>query len=163
MPFDAMASAAARTTASLTLQAKWFQLFQPMGGVSASPGSCAGSGPPRLQRATAATKACPTQRTLLLLIITLLRKDVCKMVDGRAKDWKDVRSKVMGMISEAFLWREYQFQSELHSDPNFKPSLVLQKWTGLLHDGDTLITFNWDVLHESALWRAGKWHYADGY
>src|SRR5947208_1986891 len=86
MPFEAMASAAARTTASLTLQAKWFQLFQPMGGVSASPGSCAGSGPPRLQRATAATKACPTQRTLLLLIITLLRKDVCKMVDGRAKD-----------------------------------------------------------------------------
>src|SRR5260370_19696411 len=36
MPFLAMASAAPRTSAAVTLQAKWFQLFHPMGGVDAS-------------------------------------------------------------------------------------------------------------------------------
>jgi hypothetical protein len=41
-----IASAAARTSASVTLWAKWFQLFQPMGGVLArrkGPAVCAGS------------------------------------------------------------------------------------------------------------------------
>src|SRR5260370_38277731 len=36
MPFLAMASAPPRTSAAVTLQAKWFQLFHPMGGVDAS-------------------------------------------------------------------------------------------------------------------------------
>jgi hypothetical protein len=81
----------------------------------------------------------------------------------RYVDWSDVRPKVMGMISVAFLWHEYQFQAELHANPNSKAASILQKWTGFLHEDDTIITFNWDVLHEAALWRARKWHYADGY
>ena len=40
---------------------------------------------------------------------------------------------------------------------------VLDAWTGHLQADDTVITFNWDILHEAALWRAHKWHYADGY
>jgi hypothetical protein len=81
----------------------------------------------------------------------------------REVDWKTMRAKFMGMISEAFLWREYEFQKERHSNPQSKSSLVLQSWTGFLNEGDTIITFNWDVLHDAALWYAGKWHYADGY
>jgi hypothetical protein len=81
----------------------------------------------------------------------------------RHVDWRDMRTKVMGMISEAFLSRQYQFQAELRSNPNSEPSSVLRKWTGFLQNDDTIITFNWDVVHEAALWRAGKWHYADGY
>src|ERR1700678_3813891 len=41
MPLPAMASAAPRTSAAVTLQAKWFQLFQPIGGVAATPESTA--------------------------------------------------------------------------------------------------------------------------
>jgi hypothetical protein len=26
-----------------------------------------------------------------------------------------------------------------------------------------VISFNWDLLHETALWKAKKWHYSDGY
>src|SRR4051812_37964730 len=37
MPDETMASAVARTVASLTLQANLFQLFHPIGGVSAMP------------------------------------------------------------------------------------------------------------------------------
>ncbi len=81
----------------------------------------------------------------------------------RDLDWRGMRTKLMGMISEVFLWRQYQFQSELHSNPQSMASIVLQRWTGLVQNTDTIITFNWDILHEAALWRAGKWHYADGY
>ena len=42
MPLETMASAACLMRSSLTLQANLFQLFQPMGGVRASPLSSAG-------------------------------------------------------------------------------------------------------------------------
>src|SRR5271163_2652874 len=44
MPLETRMSAVARTSASVTLVAKWFQLFQPMGGVAASGGDCALNG-----------------------------------------------------------------------------------------------------------------------
>ncbi len=34
---------------------------------------------------------------------------------------------------------------------------------GSVQQGDTILTFNWDILHEAALWRRNKWRYADGY
>jgi hypothetical protein len=40
---------------------------------------------------------------------------------------------------------------------------VICHWGGRVQPGDPLITFNWDLLHKSILWRAGKWHFADGY
>src|ERR1700733_4219087 len=43
MPEETMASAAARTSLSVTLPAKRFQLFQPMGGVAANVLVCASS------------------------------------------------------------------------------------------------------------------------
>src|ERR1700744_2466792 len=41
IPLATMASAADRTSASVTLSAKWFQLFQPIGGVAATGTLCA--------------------------------------------------------------------------------------------------------------------------
>ena len=41
MPLATMASAWARTVASSILASKWFQLFQPIGGVAAAPGETA--------------------------------------------------------------------------------------------------------------------------
>ncbi len=78
-------------------------------------------------------------------------------------NWPDLRIKLMGMIADAFLWREYRFQEELLDSGDAAAKHVIEKWTDLLHESDTIITFNWDLLHEAALWRAGKWHYADGY
>src|SRR5579863_4926434 len=66
MLFETMASAEARTTASLTLQAKWFQLFQPMGGVAASAedwaGARAASAHSATTRASAASSIRPIAR-----------------------------------------------------------------------------------------------------
>ncbi len=73
--------------------------------------------------------------------------------------WRDVRPKLMGMISDAFTWKQCQFQSEASTNQR----IVLGKWTDFLAETDTIISFNWDILREAALSRAGKWHYADGY
>lgn len=77
-------------------------------------------------------------------------------------DWRNLRRKLMGMIAHAFQWHEYQLHNRLREkgDPT---TVVLDKWASRLHDGDTIVTFNWDLLHEAALWRSGKWHFADGY
>jgi hypothetical protein len=40
---------------------------------------------------------------------------------------------------------------------------VMHAWANRVNSGDTLITFNWDPLHEMILWNAQKWHYQDGY
>src|SRR5260370_34426027 len=77
--------------------------------------------------------------------------------------WNELRPKVMGVISEAFLGHEYDFQKGLLQDDNSSAAAVLREWTNFLREGDTIITFNWDIAHESALWRAKKWHFADGY
>jgi hypothetical protein len=97
----------------------------------------------------------------------------------RRTDWPQTKLEIMAMISDAFMWHQYQFQAEvvvgrqrqtLHGQEPFGLGLdrgltlsALNNWTELLTGGDTIITFNWDILHESALWRAGKWHFADGY
>lgn len=78
-------------------------------------------------------------------------------------NWTELRPKVMGMISEVFLSHEYDLRTRLLDDPASPAATVLQNWTSFLREGDVVVTFNWDILHEGALWRAGKWHYADGY
>jgi len=77
-------------------------------------------------------------------------------------DWPQVRVKLMGMIAGAFLWYEYQLQRELCL-PGDSRNLILDAWAHRMQPGDTILTFNWDILHESALWRRNKWHYSNGY
>ena len=77
-------------------------------------------------------------------------------------DWPDVRVKLMGMIAAAFLWHEYQLQREL-SSPGDPRNRILDAWARRVQPGDTIVTFNWDILHEAALWRRNKWHYGNGY
>jgi hypothetical protein len=77
-------------------------------------------------------------------------------------DWSDVKEKLMAMIADAFLFHEFDLHEKL-ADAQSVEAEVLRKWTTFLGDGDTVITFNWDIFHEAALWRSRKWHYADGY
>jgi hypothetical protein len=76
-------------------------------------------------------------------------------------DWKNTRLELMRMISHAFQWYQYKLQPTLETDS--KLGAVLKAWTSFLQKGDVIITFNWDLLHEAALLKAGKWHYSDGY
>lgn len=40
---------------------------------------------------------------------------------------------------------------------------ILQKWAKCIKEGDTIISFNWDLIHETGLWNAEKWHFSCGY
>jgi len=42
-------------------------------------------------------------------------------------------------------------------------SRVAGQWADSVASGDCIVTFNWDLFNELALWRAEKWHYSDGY
>jgi hypothetical protein len=98
----------------------------------------------------------------LFTLLDLAARETGPLVLSKV-NWSDLRIKLMGMIADAFLWREYCFQQELRDPRSEGAKRVLEKWTNFLRANDTVITFNWDLLHEAALWRAGKWHYADGY
>lgn len=97
----------------------------------------------------------------------------------RVSDWPLTKRQIMGMIAETFQWHQYEFQAviiegrqaqTLHGPQPFGLGLrrdpvlsAIEKWAGMLLPGDTIVSFNWDTLHESVLWRAKKWHYANGY
>ena len=88
----------------------------------------------------------------------------------RRSDWPPTRLKIMRLIAENFQWQEQQFQGQIVHDKPFGLKIdrtfvlsVLAAWVETLNPGDTILSFNWDLLHEAALWRAGKWHFADGY
>lgn len=40
---------------------------------------------------------------------------------------------------------------------------LADSWPKRIAPGDAIVTFNWDILHEVVLWRAGLWSYKDGY
>jgi len=86
-------------------------------------------------------------------------------------NWARERPGLIGMIADAFMWYEYCLQNEIvEGKKGFVPGIdvgavqrTLDAWTGAVRPGDVVITFNWDILHDTALWRAGKWDYSDGY
>jgi len=80
----------------------------------------------------------------------------------QAIDWRGTRPKLMLLISGALLLREYQFQEQLRNGSSVAAQ-ALYSWAEYVRATDTIITFNWDIMHEAALWRSGKWHYSDGY
>ena len=77
----------------------------------------------------------------------------------RHANWPHLRTKLIGMISEAFM----HHQHALNARTDARQTAILRAWTHSLQGGDIIITFNWDILHESALWDAGIWHPGDGY
>jgi hypothetical protein len=89
----------------------------------------------------------------------------------RIPEWPRMKRQIMGMIASTFLWHQYQFQAEVIEQrvafgldlDHMSARLTAEKWVETLQPGDTIITFNWEILHESLLWGKGKWHYADGY
>jgi hypothetical protein len=78
---------------------------------------------------------------------------------------------VRGLITEKFLNYQYDLNKALsgattaptNSIELARLSRISDAWSNLLKPGDTILTFNWDILHEIILWKAGLWSYRDGY
>jgi len=92
-------------------------------------------------------------------------------VELRRDNWPVDKKKITRLIAENFQWHEVKFQAQIvHARRSFGLEIdrgfgrsVLAGWVDHLKPGDTIVSFNWDLLHEAALWRVGKWHFADGY
>ncbi len=93
--------------------------------------------------------------------------DLTTLLPGYLKllhaDWNALRPKVLGTITDAFL--SYQHDLDRFLSGAINPELplsasevnqILKAWPGKVEPGDTIISFNWDLLHEATLYKAGK-------
>jgi hypothetical protein len=85
-------------------------------------------------------------------------------------DWKSLTTNVLGTIIDAFLSYQHDLGRHLSGTINLELPLsitelnhVIKAWPAKLEQGDTIISFNWDLLHEATLYEAGKWTLSDGY
>lgn len=73
-------------------------------------------------------------------------------------DWATLKLEVIGTIVNSFLARHFDLNKSLG-----KIEKVLGKWAERVSPGDAIVSFNWDLVQEVALWPAKKFHYSDGY
>ncbi len=75
------------------------------------------------------------------------------------------------LITEKFLSHQYDLNGALSGTTTAhtsrielaKIARICNAWSSYVKPGDTILTFNWDILHEIILWKAGLWSYRDGY
>lgn len=93
-----------------------------------------------------------------------------KIVHG---EWTDRDRMVFAaLVSGAFLWHQRELQRAIWDAGPGSVTLqveadavrkLAQAWAEVIEPGDSMVSLNWDLLHEAILWRAGKWSYVDGY
>ncbi len=76
------------------------------------------------------------------------------------------------LITEKFLSYQYDLNKWMWGTDSTPTSIpidlarltrISDAWAKLIMPGDAIVTFNWDILHEIILWKAGLWSYRDGY
>lgn len=90
-------------------------------------------------------------------------RTVTNKVDISAWDFTRVRLGFAKLVTAAFTYKSYEIANQSECQV---PSDVINTslaWTELVKPGDILITFNWDLLQEVLLSKAGKWTCDDGY
>jgi hypothetical protein len=93
-------------------------------------------------------------------------------------DWNILKPKVIGTITDAFLSYQHDLQRFLSGSIELPPAVdalgqrlvsaslvkqVMAAWPARLRDGDILLSFNWDLIHEVMMYQAKKWMPSDGY
>ncbi len=108
--------------------------------------------------------------------------DLTTLVPGQIEllhaDWNTLKPKVIGTITDAFLSYQHDLQRFLSGSIELPPVVdalgrqwrsaavvkqVMTAWPAYLKEGDTILSFNWDLLHEVMMYRAEKWVFSDGY
>jgi hypothetical protein len=88
---------------------------------------------------------------------------ITQQLDLGAWDLTKVRQGFVTLVASAFQYKSYQLLNQ-GSGPAYDDFITsADAWTPRVNPGDTLITFNWDLLQEILLWKAKKWSHADGY
>jgi len=78
-------------------------------------------------------------------------------------DLAPIKRGFIALVASAFQYHSYELlrPSRDLSRENFL--VTSSAWTNRVSPGDTLITFNWDLVQEILLWKVKKWSYQDGY
>jgi len=84
-------------------------------------------------------------------------------VDLRAWDLTRVRLGFTTLVASAFHYKSYRLLKQNPGPVHGDFTATSTAWAERVHPGDTLITFNWDLLQEILLSQGGKWSYEDGY
>lgn len=66
------------------------------------------------------------------------------------------------LVSEAFQCKSLEFKEKIQCDDD-NLIAISDRWANLVKHGDTLITFNWDLVNEILLSRMEKWSPQAGY
>jgi hypothetical protein len=66
-------------------------------------------------------------------------------------------------VASAFQYKSSQLLNKDSTTAHDDFTTISAAWVEHLNPGDTLITFNWDLLQEILLRKAEKWFYEDGY
>lgn len=72
-------------------------------------------------------------------------------------DIPQVKSVLRRLVSSAFKDRAVDARQ------NDENRIIMETWAERVQEGDIIISFNWDPLHEMALFQTKKWHYSSGY
>ena len=103
---------------------------------------------------------CPPDLEMIFTLIDLveIQGGVLGSLDFRGFDLYAARYGFASLVTDAFQGHSSDVQKWLEDK-----SRVAQAWAGTVNRGDTIISFNWDLLHEMILFKKGKWNYQDGY
>ena len=114
----------------------------------------------------------PPDLELILTLVDLaeMQGGILGSLDLTSVDIERARYAFARLVSSAFQWHAYLIRSQIFEETNRGLTLdrdyvrdVIWGWAEQVSPGDTIVTFNWDPLHEMILWRSHKWHYRDGY
>lgn len=78
---------------------------------------------------------------------------------------KDIRMKLSGVLVRAFKYTHFEFWSTNRkiTQERKEADQIFWKFCEQLNKGDTVITFNYDLIVERGLWLQNKWTFLDGY
>ncbi len=105
-----------------------------------------------------------------LIDLVTARNGVLGSLDLRGFDLPVVRCGFARLITSAFQQHSLAIRNNIFEEVEKRLGLyrdhvrkVIDAWAARLVPGDTIITFNWDLLHEMILSDFNKWNYHDGY
>ena len=84
-------------------------------------------------------------------------------MDLTAWDLTKVRLGFTTLVESAFLHKSHQLLTVSSDQAEEDFVAISAAWVERIHPGDTLITFNWDLLQEVLLTQRKRWSYEDGY
>jgi hypothetical protein len=103
-----------------------------------------------------------TESAVPLELLDDLDRVIIKL-DLDAVDLYEVRRDFKIIITFAFQTHSYQLLCTENCEKSDAFTAVSEAWTNKASDGDSIISFNWDLLHETLMCKAGKWMPYDGY